>query len=680
MKKRITILILLISVTLLVSAQSFKDLQITGLKDAEILKTDEKGNVVSSEICQAKIRSIDTLNSAIAVYPLKNMEFYGQNRTELAAIFSTNSPDVEKAEDLKITLNLKKQAKLLYYPTEKGQVTYSESKDVFEGANDITNYVFKNHLINNGETVDETWLSQGHKKFEILILFDTIVTSDYIRYDLSKLLTVEKKTNRSICDRVNENTEKIKNTKTIYNSSGELSGFERGRYIKTYKNVYVPNVVIDAYSKRRYPTVFFLGRKFSENEYRSFIENVLTKKGLNDLFYLSDEENRRKSGLNIGEGVRLIDINPNGYANSCSGSTVGLGGGTFALENFTQSYKKDGIINNTISGNSQGVDIFSSKISSNNEDSSMQYSFTPDRFMIKSRSGRDSVLFLDDKNKKYLLYAKNKDLTHSNSIVTRGLLDSLLNKKLSAETDPVFTAWDKDYNDLTHKPTPPTGLEKITENGMSGWRLVGMNPDMYGDIGNGAVDLSIGTTTSTTKGATGSNAFASGIDVTASGDGSFSSGQDAIASNILAFARGLNVTASGQVSFVAGVLSEAQGKTSVAFGESVTASGDYSFSANRYTQSQSYAETVFGQYNTIYAPTSVTSWKSNDRLFVVGNGTGPGTRSDALVVYKNGSIDINGVMKLKPTTAPTTPERGMVYFDSADNHLKYYNGTAWISL
>ncbi|VAV83976.1 hypothetical protein MNBD_BACTEROID02-844, partial [hydrothermal vent metagenome] len=35
-----------------------------------------------------------------------------------------------------------------------------------------------------------------------------------------------------------------------------------------------------------------------------------------------------------------------------------------------------------------------------------------------------------------------------------------------------------------------SGLEKITENGNTGWRLIGKNPANYGDIGNNATDLS----------------------------------------------------------------------------------------------------------------------------------------------------------------------------------------------
>jgi hypothetical protein len=43
----------------------------------------------------------------------------------------------------------------------------------------------------------------------------------------------------------------------------------------------------------------------------------------------------------------------------------------------------------------------------------------------------------------------------------------------------------------------------------------------------------------------------------------------------------------------------------------------------------SYAETVMGRYNTLYTPNGITIWNSNDRLFVIGNGSSS-NRSDAL--------------------------------------------------
>ena len=72
--------------------------------------------------------------------------------------------------------------------------------------------------------------------------------------------------------------------------------------------------------------------------------------------------------------------------------------------------------------------------------------------------------------------------------------------------------WNLEGNSIN---TNPTGLEKITEGGNSGWRLIGMNPANYGNIGNNAVDLSISNTSSSTRGATFIGSFASGYNTRA---------------------------------------------------------------------------------------------------------------------------------------------------------------------
>jgi hypothetical protein len=57
---------------------------------------------------------------------------------------------------------------------------------------------------------------------------------------------------------------------------------------------------------------------------------------------------------------------------------------------------------------------------------------------------------------------------------------------------------------------------------------------------------------------------------------------------------------------------------------------------------QSYCETVVGLYNDYDIAGDSKNWLSTDHLFVVGNGTSEGTRSNAMVIYKNGNTDVNG--------------------------------------
>lgn len=133
-------------------------------------------------------------------------------------------------------------------------------------------------------------------------------------------------------------------------------------------------------------------------------------------------------------------------------------------------------------------------------------------------------------------------------------------------------------------------------------------------------------------------------------------GMDTRASGGLSMAWGSSTLATGQSSTVWGSLSQATGQLGTAWGfntralgngstawgmsngGSVTiASGTGSTAIGTGTEALSYCETVVGLNNTLYAPTSTTASSSGDRLFVIGNGFASGSRSDAMVVLKNGN-------------------------------------------
>jgi hypothetical protein len=71
-----------------------------------------------------------------------------------------------------------------------------------------------------------------------------------------------------------------------------------------------------------------------------------------------------------------------------------------------------------------------------------------------------------------------------------------------------------------------------------------------------------------------------------------------------------------------------------------SASGDNSTAMGYRTIAPSYCETAIGSYNTEYTPTEDWAWRANDRLFVVGNGTGDTQRSNALTILKNGRVGV----------------------------------------
>jgi hypothetical protein len=221
--------------------------------------------------------------------------------------------------------------------------------------------------------------------------------------------------------------------------------------------------------------------------------------------------------------------------------------------------------------------------------------------------------------------------------------------------------------------TQASQLEKITEGGHTGWRLLGSDPANFGDIGIGAVDLSISDNTpSTFYGATGGIAvamgygtMASGAISTAMGDQSIASGEygaTALGSNTEASgiygatALGYFSTASGSASTSLGASTIASGSVSTAMGYNTRASGNYGATAMGYftnaigddgatamgygTIARAYSSLATGRYNDTIAGSSKTIWVTTDPLLTVGNGTSNSVRSNAMTIYKNGTFNL----------------------------------------
>lgn len=144
-----------------------------------------------------------------------------------------------------------------------------------------------------------------------------------------------------------------------------------------------------------------------------------------------------------------------------------------------------------------------------------------------------------------------------------------------------------------------SGLEKITQGANSGWRLKGVILANYGHIGDNAVDLSISTNPSTTRGATGKN--------------STTMGYKTIASHF----------------------------SSTAMGGGAEASGAYSTAMGFSTKAESFSSLAIGRYN-IGGSTFIgrSNWRAEDPLFEIGNGSNSSTKHNALTVLKNGNVGI----------------------------------------
>ena len=141
--------------------------------------------------------------------------------------------------------------------------------------------------------------------------------------------------------------------------------------------------------------------------------------------------------------------------------------------------------------------------------------------------------------------------------------------------------------------------------------------------------------------ASGRFSTAIGSSTTASGDYSLAIGKtmQAVGENSIAF--GTQGYANGNNSFAAGLSSIANGFVSFTMGAYSISDGNFSTSMGVVTTAESYGQSTFGIHNTDASGT-VDSFVATDRLFVIGNGTSTSSRSDAMVILKNGNTTING--------------------------------------
>ena len=203
-------------------------------------------------------------------------------------------------------------------------------------------------------------------------------------------------------------------------------------------------------------------------------------------------------------------------------------------------------------------------------------------------------------------------------------------------------------------------LERITEGSNTGWRILGRNPDNYGDIGDGAIDFSYSSSASPTRGATGNYSFAEGRDTTASGYYSHAEGRRANASGDYSHAEGSNTQATGFYSHTEGGYATASGSYSHAEGEHTTASGSSSHAEGANTTAGHNYQHASGKYND----------NKSDTVVEVGWGTSSSNELNIYELYTDGTISLplctTALIDGRGSTALTTKE----YVDAKQAQLE----------
>ncbi|MGH1386992.1 C1q-like domain-containing protein [Kordia sp.] len=146
--------------------------------------------------------------------------------------------------------------------------------------------------------------------------------------------------------------------------------------------------------------------------------------------------------------------------------------------------------------------------------------------------------------------------------------------------------------------------------------------------------------------ATQSDGYGGGWDTNTVGDYSVAFGRGSIASNTGAMAVGSYNVANGENAFAAGHNNLASRPSSIALGTNNSVSGTYAVGLGVGSQATSFAQQTIGMFSEGFASTSHNTYVATDPLFVIGNGSSDITRSNALVMTKNGHTTLNGQLTI----------------------------------
>ncbi len=137
----------------------------------------------------------------------------------------------------------------------------------------------------------------------------------------------------------------------------------------------------------------------------------------------------------------------------------------------------------------------------------------------------------------------------------------------------------------------------------------------------------------------GTYSTAFGLDNKASGSYSLAGGLGNQATGAYSMVWGRNNIAGNAGATAFGFANSAGGLYSLTSGQNNTSLGNSSNAFGFYTVTNTYLETAFGRYNKSLGSSS-SGWTETESIFEIGNGTSESTRSNAVLVLKNGNTGI----------------------------------------
>ena len=315
---------------------------------------------------------------------------------------------------------------------------------------------------------------------------------------------------------------------------------------------------------------------------------------------------------NTSIGYRTGDNNTTGKSNVFIGSNAG-DTNTIGEENIIIGTDADtgaiNAINRIVIGDDTSGSVDNTAVIGNNS--------VTDVYMSQDSGATihaDGVKFYEDtaNGTNYVGFNSAASLA-GNQVWTLPTADGSANQVLKTDGNGILS-WNSDSDSGS--------LVQITENSKTGYRLSGVDPANYGDIGTDAVDLSYSETSSAYNGAKGDYSFASGFETMAVGYKSFAAGN--------------KVTASGNLS--------------TAFGDQTTAGAVNATTFGTGTTAKDFSSFVIGHYNLVGSTTTVdgslSSYDADNSTFVIGNGADSSNKSDAFIVYSSGNTNVGGTLSI----------------------------------